>query len=587
MNNDAVREIKARMDIVEVVRRYVDLRPVSGRWMGACPFHQETKPSMSVNAEEGFFYCFGCQAAGDVITFYQRINGLDFKEALDQLAQEAGVELHGFKPDPQAADRKREKHEFLEMHLLALEYFRRNLKLSTGVEAQGYLQRRGIVPGVVEAFGLGVSPDDWHGLLNFLKSKGHEPERAAEAGLLSRNEKGNIYDRFRSRLIFPIHNLSGQVVAFGGRILDPDSEAAKYINSSDSPIYKKGEHLYGLFQARGTIARSKRAIITEGYMDVLSLHQFGFTDSCGVLGTALTPEQIKRLSGFCSRVDMVFDGDAAGRKAAFRAAEMILSQGLSCRAVPLPDGEDVDSLLQAKGAEGFQSFLDQAKEGLEFCLSTLRDTASPKEIVEWATGFLRKLPDPLLRGYFLPRVAQGLGLSEAQLRAQAGEREEARAGRGFQSPAPGPRLANRVAAPSSEEGNDRRILRFAVQHPDFISELNDRGLGEVFGTEFGRGLWAKLAAHGQDDVMVYLSDEEKSFWAESRLTPGLEDDRVEEEWRHLLLLIETHRLDVALKELKQRLRAAQEDQDMAAMRGLMAEETRLRARKAELNQAPV
>jgi DNA primase len=613
VNNEAVREIKARLDIVDMVRRYVELRPVSGRWMGPCPFHQETKPSMSVNGEEGFFYCFGCQAAGDVITFYQRINGLDFKEALEQLAQEAGVELKGFKPDPQAADRKREKNEFLEMHQLALEYFRRNLTLSTGVEAQGYLNRRGIRPETVEAFGLGVSPDDWHGLLNFLKARGHAPERAAAAGLLSSNEKGNIYDRFRGRLIFPIHNLSGQVIAFGGRILEKDSDAAKYINSSDSPIYKKGEHLYGLFQARGAITRSKRALITEGYMDVLSLHQFGFTDSCGVLGTALTPDQIKRLSGFCSRVDMVFDGDGAGRKAAFRAAEMILAQGLSCRAVPLPDGEDVDSLLQARGAEGFRHFLDQAREGLEFCLATLRDTGSPKEIVEWATGFLGKLGDPLLRGYFLPRVAQGLGLSEGQLRAETENRAESRAGqragraagrdgapredfgggpgggpdhgRGEAPGSPGgpgwPR-ASRVAAPGKEERDDRLLLRFVIQHPDYVPELAARGLGELFATDFGRSLWSRLAANAPEDVMVHLSDEEKSFYAASRLTPGISGQDLEDEWAHVLRLIEEHRLDMALRQVKERLRAAQGD--MSVVRDLLAEQGRLQARRAELSQ---
>lgn len=567
MNNDAVREIKARLDIVDMVRRYVELRPVSGRWMGPCPFHQETKPSMSVNGEEGFFYCFGCQAAGDVITFYQRINGLDFKEALEQLALEAGVEMRGFKPDPQASDRKREKNEFLEMHALAQEYFRRNLKLAAGVTASEYLQRRGIVPQVVEAFGLGASPDDWHGLMNFLKGKGHDPERAAVAGLLSRNDKGNIYDRFRARLIFPIHSLSGQVIAFGGRILDQDSDAAKYINSSDSPIYKKGEHLYGLYQARGAVSRSKRVLITEGYMDVLSLHQFGFQDACGVLGTALTPEQIKRLSGFCSRVDMVFDGDAAGRKAAFRAAEMILSQGLACRAVPLPDGEDVDSLLQTRGADGFRRFLDQARDGLDFCIATLRDQFSPKEIVEWGTGFVRKLADPGLRGYYLPKVAQGLGLSEAQLRQEAGQEQDRR-------PAPrvpGARPLPRVAAPAKEDRDDRMILRFAVQHPDFVPELHDRGLGEVFATEFGRGMWARLAAHAEGDVLPHLNDEEKSFWAESRLTPGLQDEALEDEWRHLLSLIERTRSQRGRKDLERRVREAQEAGDTQGMLAALAE----------------
>jgi DNA primase len=300
------------------------------------------------------------------------------------------------------------------MHQAAQEYFRRMLNQPAGEVCRQYLRRRGMNADMVTGFGLGASPDDWQGLANFLKSRGYTPEQGVQAGLLSQNERGKIYDRFRARLIFPIQNLSGQVIAFGGRVVTEGEP--KYLNSSDTPIYKKGEHLYGLFQARQAMTRSKRAILTEGYMDVLSLHQFGYKDACGVLGTALTQDQVKRLAGFCSRMDLIFDGDTAGRKAALRSAEMILQYGVACRVVLMPDGEDVDSLLQDGGRDRLDACFNLAEDGLDYCLRTVQEAYAPREIVGWANGFLSGSADNGLRAFYLPRVAKGLGMAEADLR---------------------------------------------------------------------------------------------------------------------------------------------------------------------------
>ena len=414
MDKQVIQTLKQRLNIVDVVRRYVSLRPASGRQVGLCPFHQEKTASFSVNEAEGFFYCFGCQAGGDVLDFYQRINGLEFKDALEQLAAEAGIELGTFKPDPEYDERQKLKRLCLDMHQAAQEYYHRNLSHVTGEVARAYLRRRGTSQEMVAAFGLGASSEDWQGLANFLSSRGYTAEQGVQAGLLSRNERGKMYDRFRGRLIFPIQNLSGQVIAFGGRIVTEGEP--KYLNSSDTPIYKKGEHLYGLFQARQAMTRSKRAILTEGYMDVLSLHQFGYTDACGVLGTALTQDQVKRVAGFCSRMVLIFDGDTAGRKAALRSAEMILQYGVSCSVVLMPEGEDVDSLLQKLGADGLDSRLEAAVDGLDYCLSVVRESFAPREVVGWANGFLANLADNSLRPFYIPRLAKGLDMAEADMR---------------------------------------------------------------------------------------------------------------------------------------------------------------------------
>lgn len=583
MDKQVIQTLKQRLNIVDVVRRYVSLRPGGGRQMGLCPFHQEKTPSFSVNETEGFFYCFGCQAGGDVLDFYQRVNGLEFKDALEQLAAEAGIELKAFKPDPEYDERQKLKRLCHEMHEAAQEYYRRNLNLAAGDVARAYLQKRGADKDAVAAFGLGASSDDWQGLATFLKSKGYTPEQGVLAGLLSQNDRGKIYDRFRSRLIFPIQNLSGQVIAFGGRILT-DGEP-KYLNSSDTPIYKKGEHLYGLFQARQAMTRSKRAILTEGYMDVLSLHQFGYTDACGVLGTALTQDQVKRVAGFCSRMVLIFDGDTAGRKAALRSAEMILQYGTKCSVVLMPDGEDVDSLLQKMGREGLDARLDAAVDGLDYSLSVVREAFSPREIVAWANGFLAHLADNSLRPFYIPRLAQGLGIAEADLRRFGG-------GQGRQGSMTAPVAAQgrrgapepsrqRAPAVGRDERDDRYFLRFTVQYPEYIPELVKRGFERLLITEFGQGLWKKLVTAQEGDVLPLLDEEEKSFWARTRSEDKPEGEDLADEWRHVCLHIEQAGVRQSREQLMEQIRVASQAGDVDEVKRLMAALTDLNAPSRE------
>ncbi|WP_319584849.1 DNA primase [uncultured Pseudodesulfovibrio sp.] len=565
MDRSGIEAVKARINISDIVRRYVDLKPVSGRWMGACPFHQETKPSMSVNDDEGFFYCFGCQASGDVIDFYGRINGLEFRESLEQLAAECGVELSHVPHDPHAAERKAKMQILLDMHDEANQFFQRNLSLASGDHCRRYLTNRGMTQEMIAKFGLGFSPDDWHGLDNFLKSKGRAPDLGVDAGLLSKNEKGNIYDRFRGRLTFPIQNLSGRVIAFGGRIIT-DGEP-KYLNSSDTPIYKKGDHLYGLNLARSTMTRTKRAILTEGYMDVISLHQFGYTDSCGVLGTALTADQVKRLAGFCSRVDLVFDGDGAGRKAAMKSSRMILLQGVACKVVLMPDGEDVDSLLQTKGAEGFEACMNEAPDGLTFCMNTLREQYAPRDIMAWAKSFLSELSDGSLRAFYLPRIASGLGLSEADFRRDAGAAIPQQ-----RNPRHQPRQTQRVEQQQSSTGiavgkedrDDRTFLRFPVLYPAYIQELASREFESVLSTGWAKAMWDKMVSSQPDNLFNQLNTHEKSFYIRCReenresLSTGSDLAR---EWDELCSLIKKRQVSLSKEQLTEAIRQAQQSGD--------------------------
>ncbi len=496
MDRTAVQRIKSRLDFVELAQRYLELRPNGERWSGPCPFHQETKPSFHVNPGQGFFYCFGCQASGDVIDFYARINGLDFKQALGQLAKETGVDLDFGPVSPKERQELEQRDAALRMAALAAEHFRHNLAAPGGAPARDYLLRRGVSPEMLDVFQVGWSRADWHGLEEFLQNQGFTRDQAVDCGLLVRNDRGKVYDRFRGRIMFPIHDLTGRVIAFGGRAID--SEEPKYINSSESPIYTKGQHLYGMHQARKAIVRDKRALLTEGYLDVIALHQYGFSGAVGVLGTALTPEQVKRLGGFCSRVDLLFDGDQAGQRAALRAAEMFLAQGLACHVATLPQGEDVDSLLHAQGPEALRAVLEAGRDGLDFSVRTVSGTYAPREIMDWVRRFLDNVAADDLRGFYLPRLAAGLGMSEAELRRGRPSRPMQPAPQAVQPGANRP-STNQLGAPRLT-ARDRQLLAFAVSCPEYRPELAASGLDAVLEDAWARTLWDKLRALDTSDA---------------------------------------------------------------------------------------
>lgn len=536
----ATQEIKARLNIADIVRRYVTLQRHGSRWVAPCPFHQETKPSFSVNEEEGFFHCFGCQASGDIFDFYARINGLEFRETLEQLAEEAGVRLESYKGKEDSgggAETARSRRAFLKMYELASGYYARNLAGPDGAACREYLAQRRLAPEIIESFGLGWSSQGWRGFADTARRAGFTPEVAVEAGLLSASDRGAPFDRFRGRLMFPIKNLSGHTIAFGGRIINPAEDAAKYINSADSLIYKKGDHLYGLFQARRSISAKKSVMLTEGYMDVLTLHQFGYTNACGVLGTALTPEQVKRLAGFCSNLELLFDGDGPGRKAALRGVEMAVARGMRCKVVLMPEGEDIDSVLHASGPEAFEKLRDGAPEGLDFCIRMLSGE-SPREAVAWVKNFLRQVEQPELLPAYVSKLARGLDLDEASLRQNLPASGE-RAGR------PEPHGANPASGGSSsgsarapERGIAAELVRYAVRHPHHVPVLREHGAELFLGNTFFRELWTHIAANepdfAADDIFSGLADMYKEFWVTTRMNaPATGKDEAENTEREL------------------------------------------------------
>lgn len=550
-SDGAVAAVKDRLNIADVVGRYVELRHVGGRLVGVCPFHHETKGSFNVHPEKGFYHCFGCQASGDVIDFYCRINGLEFREGLERLAVEAGVRLEGFRADPQADAKKQVREACLRMHEEAEAWFRARLAGGEGARCGEYVARRGMSPEVIERFGLGYSPDDWHGLEGHLKRKGFSADQAALAGLLVSGEKGT-WDRFRDRLMFPIRDVSGRVVAFGGRALGDGDP--KYLNSAETPIYTKGQHLYGLFQARTSMARTRRGLLTEGYVDVITLHQFGYADACGVLGTALTSEQVKRLLGFVTRVDLLFDGDGAGRKAAFRSAEMMTLQGASCRVALLPEGEDVDSLLHGAGTGALEDCLKRAVDGLAYMLSVVRETFSPREMADWAREFLGKVRGEELRAVYIPRLAAGLAMSEPELRRSLARAAESGGTRSGPARGQGPPSARKGPYLS---GREAELLAFAARHERYRRPMAEAGVAEHLVSEEARALWDKLLAADGGEILSGLSEPEKRFFVEAQLNGPAEADEIEALWAGIWDFLEASRRKTAAGDIRQAVRRAQ------------------------------
>lgn len=500
--SEAIKAIKDRLSIAGIAGRYTDLKQHGARFMAPCPFHQETKPSFYVDDARGTFYCFGCQASGDLIEFYMRINGLDFREAVTQLAAEANITIDAGScgQAPEKRRQRTDKQALLAMHDEAARHFRANLGQDCGRECRGYVQRRGLSPEIQELFGLGWADDGWHDLKQFLARRGHDLNLAGEGGLLGKSARGDFYDRFRGRLMFPIKDLANRVIAFGGRIIS-NTDEAKYINTADTPIYGKKEHLYGLAQARKGIVTQGHVILTEGYMDVLTLHQFGYANAVGVLGTALTEEQIRRVSGFTSQVELLFDGDNAGRKATLRACEMFLTRGLSCRVIPLPEGEDIDSLLRGAGPEGFEKLRAEAREGMDWCLGALKGMA-PRDALAWARDFIAAVQLPELASPYASLFAQRLGMGEEEFR------------QGLKPSAPAQKWAPSDGINYCER--DTQIIIYAVRYPERLEDLRELGADLALTHPRSRQFWDILNHYGPDEAVYHLDEKQRQFWQAQR-----------------------------------------------------------------------
>lgn len=415
--DDAVQRIRDRISLHDLVSRYVSLKRQGRRHVGLCPFHAENTPSFTVDDDRGLFHCFGCKEGGDIFSFLMKIERIGFPEALAELARMAGVEL------PKGRGPRREERERLvAANEAAARFFRAVLGGRQGETARAYLERRAVPAAVVDRYGLGYAP----GGEALRAHLGHSPaliDAALRLGLLGRAADGRLYDRFRRRVMFPIRDRAGHVIAFGGRVLG--EETPKYLNSPESPIFHKGRTLYGLPEARDAILADDRVVLVEGYMDVLLLVAAGIGNVVATLGTAISSDQLRILGRFTRNVVAFFDGDEAGRAAAERAFAACGEAGVWAKAAFLPEGDDPDSFVRRRGVDAVRALLDSAGSLADFFLervSSRTDASVPGKARAAAevAGVARRIGDPLERDLFLRQASERLGIGEDILRRAVG-----------------------------------------------------------------------------------------------------------------------------------------------------------------------
>lgn len=458
---DLIDEVRERTDIVEIVSRYVRLARSGRRLRGLCPFHSEKTPSFYVDPEKQLFHCFGCRAGGNVFHFLMRIEHAPFGEVVRRLADELGIRVESVRT-PEEERRLQQIRELQRALEIAAHFYSQLLFAEEGESARAYLKSRGLNAHVVRAFGLGYAPDGWHRLHHYLLDQGVREEVAIQAGLLGRGERG-AYDWLRNRIVFPIVNVRGRVVGFGGRLLSGDGP--KYLNTAESPVFSKRRQLYGLHLAKQHAAQSGRIVVVEGYMDVVALHRHGFGAAVATLGTALAREQALLLKRIVPEVVLAYDADAAGRAATLRGLELLEGEGLRVKVATLPEGHDPDSLVRDEGLDAFLQLIEASLPLVEYKINEalrgvdLNSVQGRMEATERLLPILASVSNPVGREGYIVQLAARLGVSVRSLQ-QAFEDY----------------LAERETPPGAPGGAER--LRHNLSRGRYTNR--DLGAGKVF-----------------------------------------------------------------------------------------------------------
>lgn len=426
---EIVESIRSKVDIVQIIGRYVELTKAGKNYKGLCPFHTEKTPSFNVNPEGQFYHCFGCHAGGDVFEFLMQIEGIDFPEAVRRLGLEVGIQVTSKPISEEELARREQQRRITEMHEVAAQFFSQALFVPGAAAARAYLRERGISKPMIDLFRIGYSPTGWDTLYKVLTEQGYSLDECIASGLVIESKKGyGAYDRFRGRLMFPICDENGRPIAFGGRVLD-DTQP-KYLNSPETPIFKKGTHVYGLHLAKESIREQGNVIVVEGYMDVIALHQCGITNVVASLGTAFTEEQGQILRKYCREVIIAFDGDAAGENATLRGLDLLKDLGFEVKVLTLPSGYDPDTYVRRKGADAFLTLVASSLPLIEFKLSRALMAGDPRTvqgkvaIVEEVIPILLQTESVVERTEYLQRVATELMLSPEVLAAEMARYQE-------------------------------------------------------------------------------------------------------------------------------------------------------------------
>jgi len=542
---EIVDEIRGRVDMVSLVGEHVRLVKRGTNHVGLCPFHNEKTPSFNVSAGHKYFHCFGCQQSGDPFEFLMQLEGISFPEAARQLGARTGVEIPDEQPGEGAAQRRAREHRqrLISANEAACRFFEQQLVAHPQRQlARAELEHRGVDPAIADRFRLGYAPHRWDELTRHLQEAGVSPRDAEEVGLIARNREGTgHYDRFRGRLMFPVRDVSGSVLAFSGRILpqpgaDGDRDGPKYINSPESPIYRKGSLLFGLHEGRVEIRRRGSVVLCEGNFDLLALHQAGFPNAVAPLGTAFTTVQARLLSRYAEDVVLLFDGDAAGTKAIRVAHPLLAEQGLRARVAALPKGEDPDSYLRARGAAGLEALIGGARGSVEYLIDSAaaaagETAAEQAAALESLGSVLADVKNSVELQLYIERVGQRFGVSDPRV-----VRQQLRKGVQRERSTPPENIGKSALDPAPERVKLPRLqaelLGLLLDRPALLETGDGAALERLLTShelrEVYRAARAALQESGVLDVSELLSTLEESgalSWLKERLALQVYRDR--------------------------------------------------------------
>ena len=614
MANDAVADIRDRIDIVDLVQGYVPSLKRAGRsFKGLCPFHQEKTPSFIVFPDSQNFHCFGCGKGGDLFSFYMLVENTEFREALRELASRAGVTLDAGAPPTPELDARRNR--LVEINDLAATFFSHVLaRASHGEQGRRIIAERQVSPEMVERFNLGFAPDSWDALLNYLVARGVTGEDAFAAGLVQQRDSGGHYDRFRNRLMFPIRDRDGHMVGFGGRAIG--DAVPKYLNSPQTPVFDKSSLVYGLDLARDAIRTAEEVVVVEGYMDVIAAHQFGFANVVASMGTALTEAQVGQIKRGGKRIVLALDADAAGQMAMIRGLET-MREALDADETPIPDamgvirferklkteiavvqlpeGKDPDELIR-KSPELWKQTVESAIPFVDFTINTLTDGVDPNDaraksaILHQLSPLLRQIPDRIVQGHYISRVARKLALEERLVlsevrRQQLGARASVhRAG-----------LSSAALATATRRSTEDYLVALLIKHPsltrDVVSRVPIDELNDARNRELVRILRGdEIASLTPEEIMLGL-DDQLADHAE-RLLGTLEGrpeqfpGHIQRETSEMLATLGRERFEFLKQQLNATLKSALEEKDADLLASVKEQIGRLAERHAQFYPAP-
>ncbi|MFB6346009.1 MAG: DNA primase [bacterium] len=536
----AKETVRERIDFVGLVEEYVTLEERGQGYWGLCPFHSEDTPSFSVTPSMGIYKCFGCGAGGDVFDFYMEIESCDFSDALRRLADRVGVEL------PSSGEESSEdslSNKLFDVNEYACEKYREAFNGEVGQQARSYMLDRGYTEETLDKFDVGYAPEGWRNLTKALKRDGYDLTNAFKAGLIRKSDDGsNIYDTFRDRVIFPIRNLSGYVVAFGGRILDgSDQDSPKYVNSPESPIFQKRETLYGLTQARSSIRETGRCLMMEGYTDVMMCHQEGYDTAVATLGTALTEHHAQVLKRYLDEIVLIYDGDESGQRAAKRGGRIALEEGIKTSVIILSEDQDPADLLQ-ESPDRFQELLDNRRSYLTVLFDwlveaySLDDAASKEKIMEEFTPLVRSISSRVKREETISWLAEKLELRESLVRKSLQDQDSSSSKKPGSQTRPTASHDNNSVKGGSGELIEEVFFRCLVFNPDVFEDVMDLINVKDFAAETNKELMRALVEireNGEqftpENWLDHIPEDKRRYLAgilsqndESRLARGLD-----------------------------------------------------------------